>query len=102
MLGRRTIRFQGRGLFALAALLAMALLGVALTAVAGPISSTTAGEKKKAAAKEAQRGPLDTRLLFGLSWHDDWKAAVTKNRVEPRKARPIFFLRILGDLAKET
>ncbi len=58
-------------------------------------------QAEKAASKAAQ-ARLATRKLHDLPWHGGWKAAVTTNLREPKSARPIFFLRILGDLAGST
>ncbi len=74
---------------------------VAAAALAALLVSATgaeAGGKKKPANDKR----LVTKRLFDLDWHADWKAAVVKNRIEPKGARPIFFLRILGDLAEKT
>lgn len=58
-------------------------------------------QAEKAASKKA-KARLATRKLHDLDWHAGWKQAVTTNLREPTKARPIFFLRILGDLAGGT
>ena len=59
-------------------------------------------EARAADDRPAEDERLATRHLWRLAWHDDWKAAVLRNRFDPRDARPIVHLRILGDLAAKT
>ena len=91
MLGRR---------FSTAALMGAALL------FAASVDAAPKRKAKKACSKDAAKRLKDerfkTRTLFALDWHDDWKAAVTRNKIDVKNAKPILFLRILGDLAAET
>jgi hypothetical protein len=63
-------------------------------------------QAQKQGRSPAQRGAKDERLqtrdLWKLAWHGDWKAAVLMNRLQRRDRRPIVHLRILGDLAAKT
>lgn len=98
---RVTTRWVPTGAWVLVGAAACALLTTSFTATAA------AGPKAQPVGRSAQqRGATDARLatrdLWKLAWHGDWKAAVLANRLQRKDARPIFHLRILGDLAAKT
>ncbi len=80
--------------------------GILLLALAVAPADAAPKAKKNAAkpakVKPTKIKPLKTRRIWNLEWHDDWKAAVLKNRFSKKAQRPIAHLRILGDLAAKT
>ena len=89
------------------------MLGGALAVlpVAGPATAEAGGCKAVKQGLKDER--LKTTQMFGVAWHDDWRAVVIRNRFEAARngphrvrngkgVRPILFLRILGDLAEGT
>ena len=45
---------------------------------------------------------LKTERIRGLDWHSSFEAALMANRKSQSKKKPIFFLRMLGELTGET
>ncbi len=52
--------------------------------------------------KKATKKALKTERIRGLDWHSSLEAAMAANRKSKGKRRPIFFLRMLGEMKGKT
>ena len=83
----------------------LAILGLAALLggiVAEAAAQTSRPTRNRKVTRKIAKKDLKTERIIGLDWHDSLDAAIAANAASKRDKRPIFFLRILGDLTGKT
>ncbi len=81
---------------------ALGILALAGILGASPLSAQTPQRAEVAATAKKPALDLKTKRIIGLDWHGSLEAAIAANEKRPKEARPILFLRVLGDLEGKT